>query len=93
MSGALKHFFDTVFHICTDDTRGLPYGLYVHGNLALAGAVRSVESIADGMGWRRAAPVVGTRFSEVRGAPDAAAREACSEPGSGLAAAIMTDAG
>jgi NAD(P)H-dependent FMN reductase len=88
MSGALKHFFDTVFHVCSDDTRDLPYGLYVHGNLDLAGAVRSVESIAGGMGWRRVAPVV-----EVRGAPDAAAREACSELGSLLAATIMPDAG
>ncbi len=88
MSGALKHFFDTVFHVCADDTRNLPYGLYVHGNLDLTGAVRSVESIAGGMGWRRAAPAV-----EVRGAPDAAAREACSELGSVLAAAIMPDAG
>ena len=88
MSGALKHFFDTVFHVCADDTRGLPYGLYVHGNLDLAGAVRSVESIAGGMGWRRATPVV-----EVRGAPDSTARNACSELGSVLAAAIMNDAG
>lgn len=88
MSGALKHFFDTVFHVCADDTRGLPYGLYVHGNLDLAGAVRSVESIAGGMGWRRAAPVV-----EVLGAPDAVARNACSELGSVLAATIMNDAG
>lgn len=88
MSGALKHFFDTVFHVCADDTQGLPYGLYVHGNLDLAGAVRSVESIAGGMGWRRAAPVV-----EVLGAPDAVARNACSELGSVLAATIMNDAG
>jgi NAD(P)H-dependent FMN reductase len=88
MSGALKHFFDTVFHVCGDDTRDLPYGLYVHGNLDLAGAVRSVESIAGGMGWRRAAPAV-----EVRGTPDASAREACFELGAVLAATIMPDAG
>ena len=88
MSGALKHFFDTVFHICADDTRGLPYGFWVHGNLDLVGAVRSVETIAGGLGWRLAAPAV-----EVRGAPDAAALEACSELGSVLAAAVMPDAG
>lgn len=83
MSGALKHFFDTVFHTCGDDTRGLRYGLYVHGNLDVAGAVRSVEQVAGGMGWERAAATV-----EVMGTPDAAAREACYELGATLAATI-----
>ena len=32
MSGALKHFFDQVFYVCAADTRGLPYGAFVHGN-------------------------------------------------------------
>src|SRR5688572_31622294 len=65
MSGALKHFFDQVFYVCGHDTRGLPYGLYVHGNLGLEGAVRSVRSVADGLGWTPAAAPV-----EVMGAPD-----------------------
>ena len=47
MSGALKHFFDTVYYTCGDDTRGLPYGYYVHGNLGLEGAVRAIGSIAE----------------------------------------------
>ena len=42
MSGALKHFFDTVYYVCGDDTRGLPYGCYVHGNLGTEGAVRAI---------------------------------------------------
>ncbi|HXV92621.1 MAG TPA: NAD(P)H-dependent oxidoreductase, partial [Pseudonocardia sp.] len=76
MSGALKHFFDQVYYPCLDEKRNLPYGLYVHGNLGVEGAVRAVESIAGGMGWRRvAAPV------EVTGAPDRAALEACWELG------------
>jgi multimeric flavodoxin WrbA len=83
MSGALKHFFDTVFYVCGDDTKGLPYGLYVHGNLGTEGAVAAVEQIAGGMGWKRAAEVV-----EVRGIPDAAALEACWELGATLAATI-----
>lgn len=83
MSGALKHFFDTVFYVCGDDTKGLPYGLYVHGNLGTEGAVAAVEQIAGGMGWKRAAEVV-----EVMGAPDTAALEACWELGATLAAMI-----
>ena len=83
MSGALKHFLDQVYYPCGDDTRGLPYGLYVHGNQGLEGAVRSVTTIADGLGWRRAAATV-----EVMGAPDAAAREACWELGATLAAGL-----
>jgi multimeric flavodoxin WrbA len=86
MSGALKHFFDTVFYVCGDDTRGLPYGCYVHGNLGVEGAVRAIGSIADGMGWTRAtAPV------EVMGAPDRAALDACYELGAVLAAGIAPD--
>ena len=47
MSGALKHFFDQVFYVCAADTRGLPYGAYVHGNLGVEGAVRSIRSVTD----------------------------------------------
>ena len=83
MSGALKHFFDTVYYVCRDDTRGLPYGCYVHGNLGVEGAVRAIGSIADGMGWTRAAAPV-----EVMGTPDKAALEACYELGAVLAAGI-----
>jgi multimeric flavodoxin WrbA len=86
MSGALKHFFDTVYYVCGDDTRGLPYGCYVHGNLGTEGAVRAIGSIADGMGWTQvAAPV------EVMGAPDKAALEACYELGGIVAATVMPD--
>ncbi|MGQ0576599.1 MAG: flavodoxin family protein [Pseudonocardia sp.] len=86
MSGALKHFFDTVYYVCADDTRGLPYGLYVHGNLGVEGAVRAVGAIADGLGWARAAPAV-----EVTGAPDRAALDGCYELGATLAATIALD--
>jgi multimeric flavodoxin WrbA len=86
MSGALKHFFDQVFYVCGPDTRGLPYGLYVHGNLGLEGALASVRSVADALGWTPvAAPV------EVVGAPDKAARDACRELGGVAAATIAAD--
>ncbi|HQR80440.1 MAG TPA: NAD(P)H-dependent oxidoreductase [Actinomycetota bacterium] len=58
MSGALKHFFDTIYYPCMDATRGLPYGLLVHGNDDTAGAVRSVQKIADALQWRQVAEVL-----------------------------------
>jgi multimeric flavodoxin WrbA len=83
MSGALKHFFDQVYYPVLDDSRGLPYGLYVHGNLGVEGAVNAVESITEGMGWRKvAAPVT------VTGAPGKADLEACWELGATLAAGL-----
>jgi multimeric flavodoxin WrbA len=74
MSGALKHFFDSVYYPVIVDTPGLPYGLYVHGNSDTAGAVRAVESIAKGLSWDRIRPPV-TVVGEVTGAD----REACWE--------------
>jgi multimeric flavodoxin WrbA len=54
MSGALKHFFDTVYYPTLTARTGAPYGLYVHGNNDATGAIRAVESIAGGLGWLRA---------------------------------------
>jgi multimeric flavodoxin WrbA len=83
MSGALKHFLDTVYYPCLAETAKLPYGLYVHGNDDTTGAVRAVESIAGGLGWERAAAVV-----SVVGAADRADLDACWELGATLAAVI-----
>lgn len=83
MSGALKHFFDTVYYVCAEDTRGLPFGLWVHGNLGVEGAVRSVETVTGGLAWRQAAAHV-----LVTGAPGPADLEACVELGGTLAATI-----
>ena len=74
MSGALKHFFDTVYYPCLDATAGLPYGVYVHGNDDTAGALRSIERITDALRWKRvAAPL------HLTGAPSPADLEACRE--------------
>ena len=55
MSGALKHFFDTVYYPCLDATVGLPYGVYVHGNDDTAGALASVQRITGALRWRQVA--------------------------------------
>jgi NAD(P)H-dependent FMN reductase len=74
MSGALKHFFDTVYYPCLDATGGLPYGVYVHGNDDTAGALSSIQRITGALGWKQvAAPL------SLIGAPGPADLEACRE--------------
>ena len=69
MSGALKHFFDSIFleagGALTDDGSAAgasggkrPYGLWVHGRYDTTGAVRSVRSIVGALPWRQAAEVL-----------------------------------
>jgi len=63
MSGALKHFFDTVYYPCLEATVGLPFGVYVHGNDDTAGALSSIQRITGALRWKQvAAPlsIVGT---------------------------------
>lgn len=84
MSGALKHFFDTVYYPCLDAVAGRPYGLWVHGNDDVTGAVRAVESIAGGLGWSRVSLPV-----QVTGPVDAAAREACRDLAATVAATLL----
>lgn len=83
MSGALKHFFDQVYYPCLDATRGRPFGFYVHGGNDVTGAVRGIESITTGLGWRRAAEPV-----TVTGEPGKADIEACWELGATVAAGL-----
>lgn len=58
MSGALKDFFERIYHPCLDKTVGLPYGLIVKGDTDTTGAVASVERIVSGLRWRQVAPPV-----------------------------------
>ncbi|MBT2411530.1 flavodoxin family protein [Streptomyces sp. ISL-12] len=84
MSGALKHFFDQVYYPCLDETRGRPFGAYVHGGSDTTGAVRALDTVTTGLGWRRAAPPV-----TVTGEPGRTDLEACWELGATLAAGLM----
>jgi hypothetical protein len=83
MSGALKHFFDTVYYPCLEATVRRPYGLYLHGGSDATGAVRAVESIASGLRWRRVRPPV-----VVVGEPGKEGLEECWELGALVAAEI-----
>jgi NAD(P)H-dependent FMN reductase len=55
MSGALKHFFDTVYYPCLDATVGLPYGVYVHGGDDTAGALAAIGTITGALRWKQVA--------------------------------------
>ncbi|OCB43848.1 flavodoxin [Mycobacterium vulneris] len=84
MSGALKHFFDTVYYPSLDHVAGRPYGLWVHGNNDTVGAANAVDKIVTGLALVKAADVL-----EVAGVVDAGARERAYELGGTLAAILM----
>lgn len=84
MSGALKHFFDTVYYPCLDHVAGRPYGLWVHGNNDTVGAANAVDKVATGLALTKAADTLAAV-----GAPDAATREKAYELGGTLAALLM----
>lgn len=95
MSGALKHFFDSLFlqvggALADDGSAGgggaggrKPFGLAVHGRYDTTGAVRSVLSITGALPWTQAATVL-----EVLGEVDEDAREAAYELGATVAALL-----
>jgi multimeric flavodoxin WrbA len=56
MSGALKDFFERVYHPCLEVTPGMPYAMIVKGDTDVDGAAASVERIATGMRWREVLP-------------------------------------
>ena len=83
ISGALKHFFDTIYYPCLEATKGRPYAAYVHGNLGTEGATQAVETITTGLGWKPVAPVL-----EVLGAPGKDDRDAIYELAATIAATL-----
>lgn len=94
MSGALKHFFDSIFleagGALADDGGAAaseggkkPYGLWVHGRYDTTGAVRSVQSIVQALPWRQSAEVL-----EVMGDVDDEHETAAYELGGTLAALL-----
>lgn len=86
MSGALKHFFDTIYYPCLDATRGRPYGLLVHGNNDVDGAIAAVERIVTGLAWQPVSLPVKTI-----GDPSPDDRTACWELGATVAVSLQPD--
>ena len=50
MSGAMKDFFDRIYYPCLDQTRGLPYALFIRAGQDGLGAQTSIERIVNGLG-------------------------------------------
>ena len=56
MSGALKDFFERIYHPCLEHTAGRPYCLFVKGDTDADGAVASVTKIVAGLRWKAVLP-------------------------------------
>jgi multimeric flavodoxin WrbA len=52
ISGALKHFFDTVYDHVREETAKRPFSYWIHGGYDTTGAERAMEAITTGLGWR-----------------------------------------
>lgn len=84
MSGALKHFFDTIYYPCLTSTTGRPWGLYVHGNDDVDGAVDAARRIVTGLAWKTVSEPV-----RCTGELTTADRDACWELGAVVAASLL----
>ncbi|GAA4515433.1 flavodoxin family protein [Brevibacterium yomogidense] len=52
ISGALKHFFDTVYDHVREPTAGRPFSYWIHGGYDTTGAEKAMEAITTGLGWK-----------------------------------------
>ena len=86
LSGAVKHFFDTIYYPCLTETVRRPFGLYLHGNDDCTGALRAAETITGGLGWR-----VVTEPVIVTGSPAQDDLDHCWELGAVVAANLLAD--
>jgi NAD(P)H-dependent FMN reductase len=83
LSGALKHFFDTIYYPTLDAGVGRPYAAYLHGNDDTTGAERALDTIVTGLRWKRVAPLLRSF-----GSPSKADLDAARELGAVVAATI-----
>lgn len=59
MSGAMKHFFDSVYYDCLEHTPGLAYALLIKAGNDGQGALGAMRRIITGLRWREVAePVI-----------------------------------
>ena len=83
MSGMMKDFLDRTYYPAEGRTVGLPYALFVSAGNDGRGAIREIDRIALGYGWKKVAePVI------ARGPITAEGLVLCRELGTTLAAGI-----
>ncbi|MCV7193431.1 flavodoxin family protein [Mycolicibacterium brumae] len=86
LSGAVKHAFDLSYYPLLDSGRGRRFGVWLHGNEGVEGAVRAIDGITAGLGWERVVETV-----VVSGKPSKDDLEACWNLGATVAASLMSD--
>lgn len=84
MAGAMKHFFDSIYYPCLEETKGYPFGVAVHGNSDVDGALRDIDKIVTGLGWKQA-----TEHVRVLDRPDRDDADACWNLGATVAATLV----
>jgi len=88
MAGMVKDFFDRTYYPAEGKTVGLPYAVFVSAGNDGSGAVREIERIAAGYGWKRVAePLIARK--ELTDAGLAACEELGEALASGLALGIF----
>ena len=85
LAGAVKHFFDNIYYPCLEATRGRPFGALLHANSDATGALRALEAITTGLGWRAAQKPL------VVSASSPGELDAVRELGAALAAGLIPD--
>ena len=56
ISGALKHFFDSIYDDVREPTAKRPFSYWIRGGYDTTGAERAMASITTGLQWTLAAP-------------------------------------
>lgn len=72
MSGGMKDFMDRTYYPAEGKTIGLPYALFISCDNDGSGAVRAIERIATGYGWKAVAEPLISRGGLAPGALDQA---------------------
>lgn len=58
ISGALKHYFDTLFYQVNEQKKGTPVSWWIRGGFDTTGAEKAMDSIITGLQWEVAAKPV-----------------------------------
>ena len=88
MSGLLKDFFDRTYYPAEGKTVGLPYAVFISAGNDGSGALRAIERIATGYGWKSVAEALIVK-GEVQDAHLRQCRELGAAMAAGLAAGIF----